>query len=140
MRILPKWAMMFSVCIPIIGQFIFLFILSVSYTNLQFIRPETTRSLVKDLLLILLTGGFISIFLIPVFFREVHQGAKRMNVDVPNYSIVSALFVVGGYVMAGFGVIEESFFLGIWFLIPVIFSYLLITPFEQIHEDYAEYM
>ena len=140
MKILPKWPMVFSVCIPVIGQFIFLLVLSTSYTNLQFIRPETKRFLIKDILLMLLTGGIISIFLIPFFFREVHQGAKRMKVDVPNYTITSAIFVVSGYSMAGFGAIDGIFFIGVWFLIPVLFTYLLITPFELIHNDYAEYM
>lgn len=140
MSILPKWAMIFSVCIPVIGQFIFIYVIYNAYVNLQFIRPETARTFVKDLLLCLLTGGVISLIIIPLFFREVELGGKRMNVQMPDYflySIVTLFFLaISGFALASL----SDTLLGFWFLIPIALTYLLISPFEKIQKEYADYM
>ena len=144
MNILPKWAMIFSVCIPVIGQLIFFYIVYNSYVNLQFIRPETTRSLVKDLLLVALTGGLFILFLVPLFFREVSLGSKRLNVSLLNYPLISGivtafLFFVGIIFLP----IQATFmtgWVGLWFIAPILYTYLLITPFEKIHKEYEAYL
>ena len=141
MKILPKWAMMFSVCVPIIGQLIFLYVVYTAYTNLQFIRPETSRSIVKDFILLSLTGGLFVIFLIPVFFREVSLGAKRMNVDLPNYTLLAGLFLITTVALPMiFYIFSELFFYSIWFVAPLCFTYLFISPFEKIQQEYEPYM
>ena len=93
MNVPPKWAMMFSVCIPIIGQMIFAYVIYNAYANLQFIRPETRRTLLRDLLLCLLTFGLFSFIIIPLFFREIQLGGKRMNVHLPDYFLYSIVLI-----------------------------------------------
>ena len=141
MNILPKWAMMFSVCIPIIGQLIFLYVVYNSYLNLLFIRPETSRTFIKDCLLILLTFGFITFLLIPLFFREVRLGGERMDVVMPNYFVYSVLLLV----FFIFGIISASSFgnlaiWGFWSFFQASLTFLFITPFENVQQEFAPYM
>ena len=141
MRVLPKWAMMFSVCVPVIGQLIFLYIIYTSYVNLQFIRPETTRSLVKDFLLVALTGGLFVLFLIPLFFREVSLGAQRMNVQLPNYTFISIAFMFTTLLIPTiFYVFSDWIIILVWFVSPLCYTYLLISPFEKIQKEYEPYL
>lgn len=141
MKILPKWAMMFSVCVPVIGQFIFLFVVYTSYANLQFIRPETTRSMVKDILLVTLTGGIFVLFLVPLFFREVSLGAQRLNVDLPHYTFIAIAFMSSTLILPMIlYAFSEEFALSIWFVAPLCFTYLFISPFEKIKREYEPYL
>lgn len=138
MNVPPKWAMMFSVCIPIIGQFIFVYVVYQAYVNLQFIRPETKRTFLKDALLCALTGGILTPIIIPLFFREVKLGGKRMNVNMPNYFLYSIglLFFLAAATVT---LISDSF-IGFWFVASVPMTYLFISPFELIYKEYADYM
>ncbi len=140
MNIPPKWAMMFSVCIPIIGQLIFVYVIYSSYVNLQFIRPETRRTFLKDALLCLFTLGFFSLIIIPLFFREVELGGKRMNVALPNYFLFSIILMfflsLSGVLLIG---ISDTIMV-LWLLAPITLTYLFISPFEKIRTEYADYM
>ena len=141
MKILPKWAMMFSVCVPVIGQLIFFYVVYTSYANLQFIRPETTRSLAKDILLVMLTFGLFILFLIPLFFREVSLGAQRMNVELPHYTFIAIALMSSTLILP---MILYSFSdmvaMSLWFGTPICFTYLFISPFETIQKEYEPYL
>ena len=140
MNVPPKWAMMFSVCIPIIGQFIFVYVVYQAYVNLQFIRPETRSTLLRDVLLCLLTFGLMSFIVIPRFFREVDLGGKRLNVVMPNYFRISSALVT---FIAITNMLLLSLFetlIGLWILPAVTLTYLFIDPFEKVRTAYADYM
>lgn len=138
MNVPPKWAMMFSVCIPIIGQFIFVYVVYQAYVNLQFIRPETKRTFLKDALLCALTGGTLSLIIIPLFFREVELGGKRMNVIMPNYLLYSIVLLF--FLLAATVILLSNSYIGFWFVASVPLTYLFISPFELIYKEYADYM
>ena len=138
MNVPPKWAMMFSVCIPIIGQLIFVYVIYQAYVNLQFIRPETKRTFLKDALLCALTGGTLSLIIIPLFFREVELGGKRMNVIMPRYFIYSIVLIF--FLVAATAILLSNSYIGFWFVASVPLTYLFISPFERIYREYADYM
>ena len=118
---------MFSVCIPCIGQFVFLYIIISTYSNLQFIRPETHRNLLRDILLCILTCGLYTLVLPYLLLRETEQGAQRMKVTIGNFKSMGMLVGVANLFLYPFIISLIETDTPIFFLLYLIMNQLVIS-------------
>lgn len=136
----PKWLLIFFSFFPVIGQILFLYVLFFTYNTLLFIRPETTRSMIRDFIIGILTCGLFYFFVPTLVIQETKIGADRMNVKVPNFvplSIVLACVNFFSYALF-YGSFLLLFFL--YFINQAILIYVFLTPFEILHKEFKDYL
>ena len=136
----PKWLLIFFSFVPVIGQILFLYVLLFTYKSLLFIRPETKRSMVRDLLLGILTCGLFYYVLPVLLIQETQIAAKRMNVDIPNFVPIS--IIIAALNLFSYPLFNGSFWIlfFLFFLNQSIHIYLFLTPFELLHAEFKDYL
>lgn len=91
-------AWMVVMAIPYVNSVAGIVLWFVQYSNVKTLKPDTRRSILKDLLLSIVTVGIFALFLPGLLMSDIQAGARRVGIDAPNYIVMYYVCFLGGLI------------------------------------------